>query len=96
MLKGVNKKVVEVVNPENECFERVIFILKDSASRESEAHLAQKAAKYIDLVKKEAPSATACTVPVLPKARQFSRKKLVLLAAMILVIAGILLTLLLL
>ncbi|MBC8571021.1 hypothetical protein [Zongyangia hominis] len=89
MLKGVNKKVVEVTNPENEYFERVIFILKDTAVRDSEAQITQQAANYIDTAcRKPRGSAALPFVPQRKKRRLKNRwKRLAVLAGAILAVA---------
>ena len=47
MLKGVNKKVVEVIDPDNEFFERAILFIKNEEQQKDERLLRQKAADYL-------------------------------------------------
>ena len=51
MLKGVNKKVVEVVDMENEYFERAILFLKPEQPDSDEKTLKQRAGEYIRTLK---------------------------------------------
>lgn len=51
MLKGVNKKVVEVVDMENEYFERAILFLKPEPPDSDEKTLKQRAGEYIRTIK---------------------------------------------
>lgn len=47
MVRGVNKKVVEVVEVEHEYFEKVILFLKDDKQEREEKQLRQEAGRYI-------------------------------------------------
>ena len=51
MLKGVNKKVVEVVNLDNEYFERAILFVKAEKRDRDELTLKQKAREYVDSIR---------------------------------------------
>lgn len=51
MLKGVNKRVVEVIDPENEYFERAILFLKTDRGDASEQNLRQRAGEYLRTIK---------------------------------------------
>lgn len=91
MLKGVNKKVVEVTNPENEYFERVIFFLKDSARGDSESQITQRAAQYIDLACRKPQSGGALPLAAPRKKRKLKNrwKRLAVAAgAVLLVLCG--------
>ena len=51
MLKGVNKHVVEVVDMENEYFEKAILFLRPDRPSADEGTLRQRAGEYIRTVK---------------------------------------------
>ena len=51
MLKGVNKKVVEIVDLENEYFERAILFVKPEPSEHDEKTLKQRAGEYVRTLK---------------------------------------------
>ena len=46
MIKGVNRQILEVVNPENEYFERVIFFVKPEYSNLEDGKLNFEATMY--------------------------------------------------
>ncbi|MCL1881390.1 MAG: hypothetical protein FWF76_04360 [Oscillospiraceae bacterium] len=43
MVKGVNKQIVEVINPDNELFERAIFFIKPQVKSPTSKELSQNA-----------------------------------------------------
>ena len=45
MIKGINKQVLEVTNPESPYFEKIVFFVKDSNSNLSENILKEEAEK---------------------------------------------------
>lgn len=47
MVRGANKRVIEVINTENEYFERVIFIVKNEKADKSDPFLTKEATEYI-------------------------------------------------
>lgn len=47
MLRGTTKRVIEVVNTENDYFERIIFIVKGDKTGVSEPELKKQARSYI-------------------------------------------------
>ena len=47
MLKGVNKKVVEVVETENDYFEKAILFIKAEKQERDEITLRQRASEYL-------------------------------------------------
>lgn len=47
MLKGVNKRVVEIVEPENEFFERAILFVKAEKQQHGEDALRENAQQYL-------------------------------------------------
>ena len=51
MLKGVNKKVVEVVETENEFFEKAILFIKAEQQEKDERTLRQRAADYVHTIR---------------------------------------------
>ena len=51
MLKGVNKRVVEVVDIENEYFEKAILFLRAGRTESDENALRQRAGEYVRTIK---------------------------------------------
>ncbi len=51
MLKGVNKHIIEVVDMENEYFEKAILFLRPGHSGSDEGTLRQRAGEYIRTLK---------------------------------------------
>lgn len=51
MLKGVNKKVVEVIDIENEYFEKAILFIKAEKQERDERTLRQRAGDYISTIR---------------------------------------------
>lgn len=51
MLKGVNKKVVEVVDIENEYFEKAILFIKVENQERDERTIKQRAGDYISTIR---------------------------------------------
>lgn len=51
MLKGVNKRVVEVVDIENEYFEKAILFLRAGHSDSDEGALRRRAGEYVRAIK---------------------------------------------
>lgn len=51
MLKGVNKKVVEVMDIENEYFEKAILFIKVEKQERDEGTIRQRAADYLRSVR---------------------------------------------
>ena len=51
MLKGVNKRVVEVVDIENEYFEKAILFLRAGRPDSDETTLRQRAGEYVRTIK---------------------------------------------
>ena len=47
MLKGVNKKVVEVVETENDYFEKAILFIKSEKQERDEGTIRQRAMEYL-------------------------------------------------
>jgi len=45
MIKGINKQILEVTNPESPYFEKIIFFVRSEASPQSEALLKTEAEK---------------------------------------------------
>lgn len=56
MVRGVNKKVVEVVDVEHEYFEKVILFIRDDKQEREEKLLRQEAGKYISGMRYRPPS----------------------------------------
>lgn len=46
MIKGINKQILEVTNPESPYFERIIFFVRPEGQRLSEKELQAEAEKY--------------------------------------------------
>ena len=46
MIKGVSKQVLEVTNPENPYFEKIVFFVKPQYAREDRAVLAAQSAPF--------------------------------------------------
>ncbi len=55
MIKGVNKNIIEVLNPENQYFEKIIFFVKPSHKEKEEEFLNEKAKEYMISVPNESP-----------------------------------------
>ena len=51
MLKGINKRVVEVVDIENEYFEKAILFLRAGRPDSDEGMLRQRAGEYVRAIK---------------------------------------------
>ena len=51
MLKGINKRVVEVVDIENEYFEKAILFLRAGRPDSDEGLLRQRAGEYVRAIK---------------------------------------------
>lgn len=52
MIKGVNKQILEVTNPESPYFEKIIFFVKPESQKFSEQSLKQEAEKISKNAKK--------------------------------------------
>lgn len=46
MIKGVNKQVLEVTQPEQECFEKVVFFVKSDFAEKDDEKILKKAKEY--------------------------------------------------
>ncbi|MGN0654710.1 MAG: hypothetical protein ACI4KD_07325 [Oscillospiraceae bacterium] len=55
MLKGVNKRVIEINNPDGEYFERAILFVKPEKSETPPEKLSQLAKSYVDNVDEKRP-----------------------------------------
>ena len=51
MLKGVNKRVVEVVDMENEYFEKAILFVKAEKQERDERTIRQRAGEYVKAIR---------------------------------------------
>lgn len=51
MLKGVNKRIIEVCETGNVYFERVLLFVRPEYSGTSESRLEKQANKYVELIK---------------------------------------------
>ncbi len=51
MLKGVNKQVVEVVDMENEYFEKAILFIKAEKQERDEKTIKQRAGEYVKTIR---------------------------------------------
>lgn len=49
MIKGVNKRIIEVLNPEDECFEKIIFFVNPDIKQES-SFLSRRTDEYLSKV----------------------------------------------
>ncbi len=49
MLRGTNKRAIEVINTENDYFERIIFIVKNEKRNTPEPELRRQAHSYMTL-----------------------------------------------
>ncbi|SDN59898.1 hypothetical protein [Acetanaerobacterium elongatum] len=49
MLRGTNKRVIEVINTENDFFERIIFIVNNEKRNAAEPELKRQANSYMTL-----------------------------------------------
>ncbi|MFA9381401.1 MAG: hypothetical protein ACERKO_10130 [Acetanaerobacterium sp.] len=49
MLRGTNKRAIEVVNTENDYFERIIFIVKNDKRNTPEPELRRQAHSYMTI-----------------------------------------------
>lgn len=49
LIKGVNKRIIEVLNPEDECFERIILFLNPNCSLDEQL-LSRKTGEYVQNV----------------------------------------------
>lgn len=56
MIKGVNHRVVEVVDTQNEYFERIIFFVKPEHSDTSEGKIRERAKVIADAASEPPPS----------------------------------------
>lgn len=52
MIKGVNKQILEVTNPESPYFEKIIFFVRPQSQKMSEQELKQEAEKISRSAKK--------------------------------------------
>ena len=52
MIKGINKQVLEVTNPESPYFDKIVFFVKDSNSAFSEKTLKEEAEKISSTTQK--------------------------------------------
>ncbi|MDO4743292.1 MAG: hypothetical protein Q4B04_04580 [bacterium] len=52
MLKGVNKRIIEVCETGNEYFEKVLLFVSPEHSNISESKLVKQAQRYVELIKK--------------------------------------------
>lgn len=68
MLKGVNRQIVEVNEPDNKYFERILYVVRPEASGVSEKKLAKAAAEFT-------------AEPLTPPQTEKKRKKTVILTA---------------
>lgn len=48
MVKGVNKRVVEVNHPDCDCFDKAVFYVSADKSHLSERELAEEARRYLE------------------------------------------------